>query len=375
MRIVHVHHTFYPVIGGMERVVQKLAEEQAKLGHEVHVVMSMYGAEGRPREELMNGVYVHRVKACKLGYPDVMIPMEYPDSILRDADVVHIHSQNSFFNMKMAKRAKRYGVQVVIHFVAVDALATHPNPIKRMLGLHYQKLLTRKALKIADLILVKSMRDKQVLRDRYGVDAVYVPDGIDDKYLSKPKDPDTFRRKFSIEEDTRIYLYIGRLHPAKGPQVLVKAVPLLCRSSENFRVVLIGPGLREWLIKMAKKLGVERYVLLTGPVEEDLKISAIDASICVVVSSLYDYVEVFSLVVSEAWAREKPVVASAVGELPYRIRHGVNGLLVPPNNPQTLAKTLIELDKYDLKPSISKLKTWHEIARELCLLYGGPQKR
>ena len=49
MRIIHVYHQYWPVIGGLENVVKALAESMARLGHEVHVVASTYGAEGRPR--------------------------------------------------------------------------------------------------------------------------------------------------------------------------------------------------------------------------------------------------------------------------------------------------------------------------------------
>ena len=369
MKIIHVHHTFYPVLGGLERVVQRLAEEQAGLGHEVHVITSMYGAHNRPREELLNDVYVHRVKAWKLGYLDTMLPKEIPKEVLKRADMVHIHSQNSLFNVKIAERAKYYGAKVAVCFMAVDALLTHPNPLKHVFGFQYQKALTHKALTIADLKLVKSLRDQQVLRKRYGADAVHVPDGIDEEYLRKPKNPDRFRRRFHIRESEDVYLYIGRLHPAKGPQVLVRAASLLRKNTVKFKVVLVGPGSKKWLIKLAKKLNIEHHVIVTGPITEDLKISAIDASTCVVVPSLYDYVEVFSLITSEAWARGKPVVASAVGELPYRIKHGINGFLVPPNNLKALVEALIEVYRCNLKPSGIELKTWHEIAYKLCSLY------
>ena len=80
-----------------------------------------------------------------------------------------------------------------------------------------------------------------------------------------------------------------------------------------------------------------------GFVDEGAKIGALDASIALVLPSVCDYVEVFSLVISEAWARGKPVIASAVGEIPYRVRHMVNGLLVPPRDPCALAEAIVEL--------------------------------
>lgn len=368
MFIIHISTHYYPVLGGLERVVQRVAEEQAKLGHEIHIITSYNGAQGRPREETLNDVHVHRVKTWRLIYPDLTLPREIPRKILKQADIVHIHSHNSFFNIWIAKEAKRYGANIVVHFMAVDALLSHSNFLKCVLGFQYQKVLTRKALRLADLKLTKSSRDQQILKERYGVDTVYVPDGIDEEYLRKPRDPVKFRRIFNIKEDEEIFLYIGRLHPAKGPQILVKAVPYLRKNIERFKVVLVGPGSKEWLVKLARKLGAEQHVILTGSITEDLKISAIDTSTCVVIPSLYDYVEVFSLVASEAWARGKPVVASAIGELPYRIKHGENGLLVPPNDPETLARALADIIRYEFKFD-KYLITWRQVAVRLCSLY------
>jgi len=135
MIIVHIHHTFYPVTGGLERDVQRLAEAQAMLGHKVHVVTSTYGAGGRPREERSGGVYVHRVKALKLHYPDLTMPLNVPRDILMRAGIVHIHSQNSYFNMRIAEEAKKAGVPVAVHFMAVDVLYDHPNSAIRMFGI------------------------------------------------------------------------------------------------------------------------------------------------------------------------------------------------------------------------------------------------
>jgi len=66
-------------------VVKALAEGMVKLGHEVHVVASRYGAEGRPREEVVNGVHVHRVGSVRLGYPDLTYPLDYPINLLKSS--------------------------------------------------------------------------------------------------------------------------------------------------------------------------------------------------------------------------------------------------------------------------------------------------
>jgi len=373
MRIVHVHHTFYPVIGGMERVVQKLAEEQAKLDHEVHVVASTYGAEDRPKEEEVNGVYIHRIKAVRLRYPDLTIPRETPKDVLKGADVVHGHSQNSLFTVNVLEKAKKHGVKTVIHFMAVNAFKDHPNPVIRLLAPYYGRWVLLKAVEISDAKLVRSRRDEEILKKRYGIEALYVPDGIPRELLEKPSMAKDFRDKYGIYEP--FVVYVGRLHRLKGVNVLIKAMSIVIKEAPELKAVIIGPGDQRPYISLAHRLGVEKNVLFLGFVDEDTKIGATDASLALVLPSVCDYVEVYPMVISEAWARGKPVIATAIGGVPYRVRHRVNGLLVPPRNPHALAGAIIEL--YNDKNLVERLgregrkeiHSWDEIANKLIDIY------
>jgi len=106
-----------------------------------------------------------------------------------------------------------------------------------------------------------------------------------------------------------------------------------------------------------------------------VKIGALDASTALVLPSISNYVEAFSLAITEAWARGKPVVASAVGEIPYRVRHMVNGLLVPPRNPNALADAILQLIR-DRKlgerlgaEGRERVSTWGTVIDELLKLY------
>ena len=65
MKIVHAFHNYWPVFGGLEKAIKSVAEKLAELNNEVHVITSVLGAEDRPKEEAIGGVYVHRVKALK----------------------------------------------------------------------------------------------------------------------------------------------------------------------------------------------------------------------------------------------------------------------------------------------------------------------
>ena len=373
MRIIHVIHHYWPVVGGIENAVKALAEGMARLGHEVHIVTGTHGAQGRPREEVVNGVYVHRVRSVRLHYPDLTYPLEYPDGLLKSADVVHGHSQNSLFVVKIIERARRLGARTVMYFMAVDALNDHPSPVVRALGPLYSRPVLKAALRSSDLRLVKSRRDGELLRSRYGVETIYVPDGVDDALLSIPSLAERFRATYGIHEP--YVVYVGRLHKLKGVDVLIRAIAIAKKEVPELRAVLIGPGDQRPYKELARSLGVDRDVLFTGYVNEEVKTGAIDASVALVLPSVSNYAEVFSLAITEAWARCKPVIASAVGEIPYRVKHMVNGLLVPPRDPKALAEAIVVLlrDK-ELGERLGTrgkegVLTWSQIIGELLRLY------
>lgn len=378
MKIVHVHHHYWPVVGGLENVVKALAEGMAKLGHEVHVVTSPYSAEGRPREEEVNGVRVHRVKSARLHYPDLTYPLSYPLDALKGADIVHGHSQNSLFTVKVIEKAKKMGAKTVMHFMAVDALDDHPNPLVRMLGPQYARRALERALKAADVALARSLRDKQLLSERYGVETEYVPDSVPRWLVEREDRGRVFRERYGVSGDYA--LYVGRLHPLKGVDVLVRSMSYVKRES-GLELVAIGPGDPKPYIELAERIGVRDRIRFLGFVDEDSKIGAIDGSLCIVIPSVCNYVEVYPMAITEAWARGKPVVATAVGGIPYRVKHMANGLLVPPKDPKALADAILllasdrELGRRLGAEGRKSVMTWDEVVARLLEIYLAEPRR
>lgn len=380
MFIVHIYHHYWPFIGGMERAVQGIAENQAMLGHEIHVITSTYGAQQRPTEEVVNNVYIHRVKPWRLHYPDLTIPKIMPIVTLSEANIVHSHCHNSLFSMKMLNEASGLGVRTACYFMAVDAFRDHPNMFIRLLGSYYGRCNTKRALEMADLPLVKSIRDLEILREKYGVEAEYLPDAIPDYYFTDKKaDQDEFREKFGIKQD-KIFLFIGRMHRLKGIHILVEALKY---GGEDFAAVFIGPDggyIRETL-DLAGRIGVKDRVYVLGYVDERDKIQALDAATALILPSISDYVEVYPMVISEAWARKKPVIASRVGGIPYRVKEGVNGVLVDPLDPKMLAEAMLKVAHDDEfaeemgRNGRKDIYSWGEIATKSIELYRRVQEK
>jgi glycosyltransferase involved in cell wall biosynthesis len=146
---------------------------------------------------------------------------------------------------------------------------------------------------------------------------------------------------------------------------------------EDIAAVFIGPdgGYLGKTLNLAEKIGVKRRVYYLGYVDEKTKIEALDSATALVLPSLADHVEVYSIVISEAWAREKPVIASKIGEIPYRVKQGVNGLLVNPSDPRMLAEAMLKLaNEEELAEEMGRngrknVFSWREVAVKSLQLY------
>lgn len=130
---------------------------------------------------------------------------------------------------------------------------------------------------------------------------------------------------------------LGRLHPAKGYDVLIDALARLGPLSVAFEVSIAGDGaLRASLEAQARQAGVTT-LRLTGYVDPAHYLP-----------TLHLYVqpsrrEGFGIAAHEAMLAGLPVLASAVGQLPHSIRVGETGALVPPGDADALAQALRDL--------------------------------
>jgi glycosyltransferase involved in cell wall biosynthesis len=143
----------------------------------------------------------------------------------------------------------------------------------------------------------------------------------------------------SEEPITQIVLGAGRFSPEKGFGVLVEAAGAICRENPSAGVVLFGEGpLRGELEQRVAELGLRGRVVLPG-FRTDLD-SLIGGADIVVLPS---YTEGLPNVALEAGAAGVPVVATAVGGTPEAVADGVNGFLVPPGEPASIAAKVSEL--------------------------------
>lgn len=132
---------------------------------------------------------------------------------------------------------------------------------------------------------------------------------------------------------------VGRLDEQKGFLYLVKAMQIIAKWSPEAKLVIQGTGhLRCHLNSVARDLGVNDKVELAGFTEDVF--SFYDRCSVVACPSLW---EGFGLVAAEAQYAARPVVASDADSLPEIVADGRTGLLVPPEDVDSLATAIIEI--------------------------------
>ena len=137
-------------------------------------------------------------------------------------------------------------------------------------------------------------------------------------------------------------VFVGRLEKRKGVNYLLSAYEQVRKEIDNCRLILVGPSTRwsRWYEKKVKRKGWEDIVFTGYVSHEDLPRYYQTADIA---CSPATGRESFGLILLEAMAMGKPIVASNIDGYASVATHGVEALMVPPKNKQMLAEALITL--------------------------------
>ena len=164
--------------------------------------------------------------------------------------------------------------------------------------------------------------------------AVYVADMASDIQLIRSH----ILREFNLPDDVVLCVTAGRLSPEKGHADLVRAIALMGERAGKCCFLICGEGpCRAQLEKQARRLNIAERIRFIG-FRKDIEdiYRAMDLLI------LPSHSEGLPNVVLEAFSFGKTAVATLVGGVPELVEHGVNGLLVSPKRPESLAEAVIQ---------------------------------
>ncbi len=209
-----------------------------------------------------------------------------------------------------------------------------------------QKRVQRHVCRFADCVLVNAEAVKTwLVGDGYDPSQIVViPNGVDLARFT-PTDGAAVRRSLGVPGNTRLVAVVSRLSHLKGIEDFLEAAAIVAAARDDVRFVIVGEpspvknrGYLDELAAHADRLGISGHVIFTG-LRSDVPalLSAVDVSV------MPSHNEALSNVLLESMAAGAAVVATDVGGTSEAMSSGVNGLLVKPGHPASMAAAISRL--------------------------------
>ena len=318
MRVLHVTPYFAPafVYGGPPRSVLGLCRALRAAGTDVSIVTTTAnGDEELPARMADDARYE--------DLPVAYLPLSFPKRVFRSAalrrvlsdrlrsgiDLVHIHGCWNAFGWTAGSVCRRAGVPYVVspRGMLLPWSFAHGR-VRKTVAYH---LLERRALDGAVFVHATSADEADSL-SALGVarPIVTVPNGIDDDTAAVRHRAADYRRRLDIPLDAPILLFLGRVHPKKGLELLIDAFRTASASHRAARLVVAGGGDPQYLERLqslGQDLVGQRRLMFLGHVTGDDRALALASANAFALTS---HSENFALGVAEAMAAGLPVIVT-----------------------------------------------------------------
>lgn len=330
-RILIVVDGRYPSTGGAEMQARLLARSFAGAGCGVRVIAPMLEPDKQRLDEV-DGVPLERIPYPKVRLLGALVLcLRFGRALIANRgryDAVHVHmARNLAAVAGLLKPWFRASLTVKISGAwefdnGILDVRRRDRPLNRL----YNALIRR-----ADSIQCVS----EYTRSRV-LEAGYYPGQV--RLIPNAVDIGRFRPRLARTDVSPIVVFVGRLVPVKGLPVLLEAWRRMPQGGKA-RLVIAGDGPeRQRLVELAATLGIADTVTFLGEVADVPEVLS-RASIYVQPS----HVEGLSNSVLEAMASGLPIVATRISGNEDLITNGINGILVPPADPDELSRALSRL--------------------------------
>jgi glycosyltransferase involved in cell wall biosynthesis len=339
MRFLLISTNFAPKVGGVEVVVDNLAQRLASSGHQVELVTALRCAQQARREE-RNGFRVHRLYlavihrswkiSSKLLFPQralaTLVQLNRVARASRSDVIVLFFVDDAALYALLLKYVRR--IPLVVSLRGAD-LEEFPIVSKS------SALLLQAALQKADALFTPSHYLLDCARTRYDLPArlvtCVIPNGV------SPQAADEGQLSYAAG----YALVISRLVWKKGVDTVLEAYVLLRHAVEPPDLLIIGDGPeRSRLEAMVAAFDLQDSVRFLGEVAPAQVGSYLAGCSMLILASRQ---EPFGNVVLEGMAAGRPVIATRVGGVPELLQHEQNGLLVAKDDPAALAAAVMRL--------------------------------
>ncbi len=334
MKIALVSPYDYAYPGGVNNHIASLEEHFTRMGHEVKIIAP--SSKPKKTEEDGSTIVIGKPVPIRASGSVVRAPVSpmlmFSDRIKKmleqeKFDVVHIHEP----------LMPALAISVLHHAEGVVIVGTFHATRSNSFGYTMWKPLLKKWMKKLDGKIAVSKAAMEFINRYFPGDYVIIPNGIDLEHFSDKASPIEKYR-----DDKLNILFVGRLEKRKGFKYLLGAYARVKKEFPQCRFIVVSPAGRQCqqYQRIAAIRRLDDVVFADHVSFEELPGYYNTADICCSPATGW---ESFGMVLMEAMATGKPVVASDIPGYAGVISHGVEGLLVKPRDEKALASALMSL--------------------------------
>jgi glycosyltransferase involved in cell wall biosynthesis len=329
LKILQVTHSLDAAAGGPVEGLIQLRLQLISLGHEVRVVS--VDTPGQPIDERLDSPSVIQLGPPVLGYGLTPKLKPWLKAHAPDFDIIIVHGMWQYPGYCVRTVCRSLGLKYVIFLHGMlDPWFGQRYPLKHLKKWLYWPWAEYRVLRDASWVLFTTAEELRLARRSfwlYKVREKLVGYGISPRPVPAPAKADVFFDSFPETRGKRNLLYLSRIHPKKGCDLLIKAFATVAATDPELHLIMAGPDQTGWqsqLAAMARELGIAQRITFTGMLKGDMKWGAYDASEVFVLPS---HQENFGIVVAESLASSLPVLTTFKVNIWREIRDAGAGLI------------------------------------------------
>ena len=348
---------------GNARFVRSIAEAQAALGHEVHV-LAPYTPQVQPYTSPVHVHWFRYIWPTRWGMMGHAAALEN-DRQLRGMAVLQAPFFAASLLLHLQKLIRQYHFDLLhAHWIIPAGVlvnwAAQVNRLPFFVSLHGSDVylvqrstvwgsLARGAFRRAQGVTACSqpLADGAIQCGAHANRVKVIPYGADPERIMPVFDQTKLRQRLNLPQNDLIVLGAGRLVSKKGFALLVKAMPAVLRVQPQARLLILGDGPERGLIEqLSCELGIADRVSLPGAVHWSLVSQYMAAADLFVMPSVRDAkgnLDGLPNVILEAMAVGIPIVATRIAGIPLAVRDRETGLLIDQPEPYELSAAIVNL--------------------------------
>lgn len=329
---------YYPPLsyGGTEKYVEVVSRKLAEKGLAVTILGPSTGKEISYEQS-------GRVLICRFPVYQVKF-LEFSNQMrnfikFSSFDIIHFHT------FDVLCRFLRIGLQEPYVITTHGFFWKNPNIFNPMEFFFKIKVL-KDNFQNANQIFCVSKKDYENVSNMFGYQPeklCYLPNGVDIRKFSS-LNKQSLKKKYGVE-DKIVITEVGRFAPTKGQHIVIDSLRMMPEKIRDRYIAFLAgyPFDNTYFLRIKQSIKancLEKSVFLLPNVNDNQLIDLYGITDIFVLPS---FVEGLPLTLLEAWASKCAVIITAVGGVPYVVKNGVDGFIIPPNDPIALSQKMVDL--------------------------------